>query len=732
MSRVATPTTAEVAAEKITFDVAGMTCASCAMRVEKILNRQQGVASAVVNFATQEASVTLEGPVEHEHLIAAVDRIGYGLHPHEEEHIGHGAPVWRRFLFSALVTAPLVALHFIPAIANSVGHQVAGWGSLILAAPVQFWAGWPFLQSAAKKARHFQTNMDTLIAVGTLAAFGYSAIRTLQGRFHDLYFETSAVIITLILLGKFFETRAVDRTSSAIRKLLELGAKEATLLRDDVETKVAVDDLRPEDLVLVRPGEKIPADGVVHEGSSAVDESMLTGESMPVDKTSGDEVFGATVNQHGRLVVEVTNVGGNSALSQIVRLVKDAQSSKAPVQRLADRVASIFVPVVILVAAGTFAGWIFTGNTFESALVAAIAVLIIACPCAMGLATPTAIMAGTGRGAEIGVLIRGGEVLERAGKLDLILLDKTGTLTEGNMTVADVVADTWNAEPTTEGILLARAASVEAASEHPIGRAIVAVAAERRLALSALEDFEAPSGFGVRGRIDGVDVIAGRPEFLGREGLMSCSELDDELAVKSKEGKTIVAVGWGKRVRGFIALSDRPRANSREAVERLKNLRVGVVMVTGDNRASAEKAATEMGIDDVIAGVDPKGKVEEVRKFQAEGRSVAMAGDGVNDAPALAQSDLGIATGTGTDVAIEASDITLVGDDPLGIPRAISLARRTLRTIYQNLFWAFFYNVLAIPLAALGKLSPAIAAGAMAFSSVTVVTNALRLRRVKP
>lgn len=718
--------------ERLTFDVEGMTCASCAMRVEKILSRQQGVARAAVNFAAQEATVTLEGPVPPGILMSAVEKIGYVLKPHvSEDHGVRASPALRtRLVISAALTAPLVAMHFVPWISARLGHAVSTWGSLALATPVQFWAGWPFLKSAFAKARHLTTNMDTLVAVGTLAAYGYSAFRTVRGaHFHDVYFETAAVIITLILLGKYFEARAVDRTSSAIRKLLELAAKDAAVLRDGREVRIPVEHVVAGDLVVVRPGEKIAVDGVVREGASAVDESMLTGEPVPVDKGPGDEVFGATINSQGRLIVEATKVGAESALNQIVRLVKEAQGSKAPVQRLADRVASVFVPAVIAIAAVTFAAWIVATGDGEAALVAAIAVLIIACPCAMGLATPTAIMAGTGRGAEMGVLIRGGEVLERSGKIDTIVLDKTGTITEGRMTVTEVVVDSWNSGAVDEDTVLVRAAAVEAASEHPIGRAILASAIGGGRDLPTVNGFLASSGFGVAGRIGEVEVFAGKPSFLASNGLIGCADLFEAAERLASEGKTVAAVGWEGRVRGLIALSDRPRSSAREAVAALRRSGSEVVLLTGDNVSTARQIGKEVGIDIVIAGVLPAGKVDEIRRLQDEGKMVAMVGDGVNDAPALAQADLGVAIGTGTDVAIEASDITLVGDDPMGIPRAIRLARRTLRTIYQNLFWAFVYNVAAIPLAATGKLSPSIAAGAMAFSSVTVVGNALRLRR---
>lgn len=733
MSQTTELETSRASKVRVTFDVEGMTCASCAMRVEKILGRQAGVESAVVNFAAQEALVTLEEPVAAEKLFEAVRRIGYDLKPHSEGHAaGAAATVRSRLLVSAVLTAPLVALHFVPGLSDLIGHSLTAWASLALATPVQFWAGWPFLRSAIAKARHLQTNMDTLVAVGTLAAYGYSAVQTLTGSFHDLYFETSAVIISLILLGKYLEARALDRSTSAVRRLLEMAPKHATLLVDGTETNVAVERVVSGDLIVVRPGEKISVDGIVREGASAVDESMLTGESTPADKLPGDEVFGATINHQGRLIIEATKVGASTALNQIVRLVKEAQGSKAPVQKLADRVSSVFVPLVILIAAGTFAAWLALGSSSNNALVASIAVLIIACPCAMGLATPAAIMAGTGRGAEIGVLIRGGEVLERSGSLAVVMLDKTGTLTQGKMTVSDVIADTWNAGPTDERSVVRAAAAVEAGSEHPIGRAISSAAKERGLVTSNVEGFEAASGFGVSGRVDGKVVHAGRPAFLWDRGLVGCAELDEAAKELAAEGKTVVAVGWDGRTRGVIGLWDRPRSNSRRAVELLREQGVEVVMVSGDNLESATKIGQEVGIDDVIAEVLPSGKVEEVRRRQDGGRTVAMVGDGTNDAPALAQADIGIAIGTGTDVAIEASDLTLVGDDPLGIPRAIRLARRTLRTIRQNLFWAFIYNLAAIPLAATGKLSPAVAAAAMAFSSVSVVANALRLRRFMP
>ncbi len=720
-----------VATEPVVFDVEGMTCASCAARVERVLSRQPGVAAATVNFAAREAVVSLAEPLAPQALVGAVARIGYRLHPQAEGVGGEAgaASIARRALVSGVLSAPLVLLHFVPGLAEGLGMPAAAWAGLVLATPVQFWAGWPFLASAVAKARHRQTNMDTLVAIGTLAAYGYSTWAVLGGQHHSVYFETAAVIITLVLLGRYFEARAISRTTSAIRKLAELGAREATVLRDGSEIRVGLDQVKPGDLVVVRPGEKIPVDGMVREGASSVDESMLTGESLPVDKSTGDEVFGATMNQQGRLVLEATKVGADSALAQIVALLKQAQGSKAPVQRLADRVAGIFVPAVLALAGVTFGAWLLVTGSPAAALPAAIAVLIIACPCAMGLATPTAIMAGTGRGAELGVLIRGGEVLERSGKVQVVVLDKTGTMTEGKMAVTEVVADTWNAVPTDPDTVLSRAAAVEAGSEHPIGRAIVGAAAAQGLRLPALELFEAASGFGVQGVVDGREVVVGKPQLLTQHRLMGCSELAERADRLEAQGKTVVMVGWDGRMRGLIALSDRAKPGAAEAVAELKAQGVDLVLLTGDNQRAAARVAEELGISRVIAGVLPSGKVKEIQRLQAEGKTVAMVGDGINDAPALAQADLGIAFGTGTDVAVEASDITIIGGDPRAIPRAIGLARRTLRVIYQNLFWAFSYNVAAIPLAAAGKLSPAVAAGAMALSSVSVVANALRLRR---
>ncbi len=703
------------------------------MRVEKALSKVPGVESAFVNYAGGQAVVSLREGVDEAALVGAAERAGYGMEALAPEssawgrdNDAHVRKLRTRLFVSAVLTTPLVLLHFIPLLGTSLGmdHTHMAWLGLILSTPVQFWGAWQFLRSAAQRLRHLQTNMDTLIAVGSLSAFGFSTWSLLTGG-HAVYFETAAAIITLILLGKYFEARAVGRTSGAIARLVELGAKQATRLVNGEEVTVPVERVMPGDVLVIRPGERVAVDGTVMSGASAVDESMLTGEPVPVDKTPGDEVFGGTLNQQGRLEVVANRVGAATALSQIVELVKQAQGSKAPVQRLADRVAGVFVPVVLALAVATFAGWYLSTGSIEQALITSIAVLIIACPCAMGLATPTAIMAGSGRGAEMGVLIRGGEVFERSGKLDAVILDKTGTLTEGKMTVTDIVT---GSEGVTQDAVLIRAASVESGSEHPIGRAVAAAAQERGLSLLGVEGFRSSTGFGVYGVIDGIEVVVGKALLLQERGLFRSEDLKLRARALQEQGKTVVAVGWDGEAKGLVALSDKLRPGAVQAVADLKAAGVEVAMITGDNQVAARVIGQEVGIERVIAGVLPGGKVDEIRRLQSEGKIVAMVGDGINDAPALTQADLGIAIGTGADVAIEASDITLVSPDPTRIPAAIGLARKTLRVIHQNLFWAFAYNVAAIPLAAFGKLSPSIAAGAMAFSSVSVVANALRLR----
>ncbi|MGQ0803288.1 MAG: heavy metal translocating P-type ATPase [Actinomycetota bacterium] len=709
--------------------VSGMTCGSCANRVEHALARQEGVAEAGVNFATGRARVRYDPEaVTLAELAAAVDAAGYVIAPADDRVDGaddeEEARAQRGWLRRVVVAWPLGLTVLILSLV-AMEETWARWTIAALAAPVQFVVAWPFLRVAAERARHFSANMDTLIALGTLAAFVYSTYELFGGG--DLYYDTAAIIIAFLVLGRYLEARAKGRASSAIRQLLELGAKEARVIVDGEERTVPVDEVQVGDLLRVRPGEKIPVDGEVVDGLSAVDESMLTGESVPVDKHPGDRVAGATINRQGVLTVRATAVGADTALAHIVRLVQEAQASKAPVQRLADRISGVFVPVVIAIAILTFGGWWFLAGDPSDGLVAAVAVLIIACPCALGLATPTAIMVGTGRGASMGVLIKGGEVLERSKRIDTVVFDKTGTLTRGEMTLTDVSP----APGTDERDLLARVAAVEDASEHPLGRAVVDSARDRGIAVAGIDEFEAVAGHGVRARVDGVVVHGGRRKLMAEAGLAIPGVLEDTADQLEGEGKTAIFAGWDGEARGVLGVADTLKDEAAAAVDELRVMGVGVAMITGDNRRTADAIAAQVGIDQVLAEVLPEDKVSEVRRLQGEGRVVAMVGDGVNDAPALVQADLGIAIGTGTDVAIESSDITLLADDLHGVATAIRLSRRTFRTILQNLGWAFGYNVAAIPLAALGLLNPIIAGAAMAFSSVSVVANSLRLYRFR-
>jgi cation-transporting ATPase V/Cu+-exporting ATPase len=720
--------------DAVEFRVTGMTCGSCAARVQKVLSRQEGVHLASVNLASERATVAFDpGRTSVDDLVAVVGKSGYGLTPAppqapadvleaaDEENAVQAA--WLRRL---LVAWPLGLVVFWLSMFE-MHEPWARWGALVLTIPIQFWAGWPFLQQAAVRARILQANMDTLIALGTLAAFFFSAYQVVFAHEHsDHYFDSAALIIAFLLLGRYLEARAKGRASRAIRALLELGAKEATVLVDGHEHRVPVGAVQVGDLVRVRPGEKVPVDGEVVDGASAVDESMLTGESVPVDKGPGDTVAGATINANGVLTLRATAVGGDTALAQIVRLVEEAQGTQAPVQRLADRVAAVFVPVILVLAVLTLAGWALGGNASRG-LVAAVAVLIIACPCALGLATPTAIMVGTGRGASLGILIKGGEVLERSKRIDTVVFDKTGTLTTGRMSLTDVVA----APGTTESVVLSCAAAVEDASEHPVARAVVEGARADDLPVAPASAFVSVAGKGVRATVDGTVVHVGRRQLFAEAGLDIPKKLEQAVERLEARGRTAVLVGWDGAARGVLAVADTVKNGARQAVAELQGMGIEVAMITGDNRRTAAAIAKAVGIDTVLAEVLPADKVGEVRRLQQEGRVVAMVGDGINDAPALVQADLGMAIGTGTDVAIESSDITLLSSELDGVATAVRLSRRTFRTILQNLGWAFGYNVAAVPLAMAGALNPIIAGAAMAFSSVSVVTNSLRLYRFR-
>ena len=743
--------TTHPATTTVTLDIGGMTCASCAARVTKRLNKLDGV-EASVNYATEQATITAPAGVSVADLVATVEAIGYtaavpGPAPTTSDSDDTPAddPKVRalrdRLIAAVVLGVPVLLLSMI----NTLQFENWQWLTLALAGPVVLWAGWPFHRTAWMNARHGAASMDTLISVGTLAAFGWSVYALFWGEAgtpgmkmgftltlargagrNELYLEVACAVIVFILAGRYFEGRAKRSSGAALRALLDMGAKDVAVLRDGTEVRIPIGELAVGERFVVRPGEKVATDGVVEEGSSAIDASLLTGEPVPVEVGPGDAVTGATVNAGGRLVVRATRVGADTALAQIARLVTDAQNGKAPVQRLADQISAVFVPIVIGLALGTFGFWLGTGETAAAAFTAGVAVLIIACPCALGLATPTALLVGTGRGAQLGILIKGPEVLESTRRVDTIVLDKTGTVTTGRMALVDIVTVDGN-----DRDVLRLAGALEDASEHPVAKAIATAARERVGRLPDVEGFANVEGLGVRGVVDGHAVIVGRERLLADWAMPLTPDLQAARVHAEALGHTPVFVGWDGAVRAAIIVADTIKPTSPDAITALRGLGLTPVLLTGDNARAAQAVADQVDIDIVIAEVMPADKVDVIRRLQAEGKTVAMVGDGVNDAAALAQADLGIAMGTGTDAAIEASDLTLVNGDLRVAADAIRLSRSTLRTIKTNLFWAFGYNVAAIPLAAAGLLNPLIAGASMALSSVFVVSNSLRLRRFR-
>ncbi|PFQ43637.1 copper-translocating P-type ATPase [Bacillus cereus] len=734
-----------IVSDKAEFTVSGMTCAACANRVEKRLNKLDGVNKATVNFALESATVDFNpDEINVNEMKSAITKLGYKLEvkPDEQDastdhRLQEIERQKKKFIISFILSFPLLwamVSHFsFTSFIYLPDMLMNPWVQLALATPVQFIIGGQFYVGAYKALRNKSANMDVLVALGTSAAYFYSVYLSIQSigsseHMTDLYFETSAVLITLIILGKLFEAKAKGRSSEAIKKLMGLQAKTATVVRDGTEIKILIEEVVAGDIVYVKPGEKIPVDGEIVEGKSAIDESMLTGESIPVDKSIGDVVIGSTINKNGFLKVKATKVGRDTALAQIIKVVEEAQGSKAPIQRVADQISGIFVPVVVVIAIITFAVWMIfvTPGDFGGALEKMIAVLVIACPCALGLATPTSIMAGSGRSAEYGILFKGGEHLEATHRLDTVILDKTGTVTNGKPTLTDViVADGFN-----ENELLRLVGAAERNSEHPLAEAIVEGIKEKGIDLPNSEIFEAIPGFGIE------SVVEGKQLLIGTRRLMKKFNIDIEEVSKSmeeleREGKTAMLIAIDKEYAGIVAVADTVKNTSKSAIARLKKMGLDVVMITGDNAQTAQAIAKQVGIDHVIAEVLPEGKAEEVKKLQASGKKVAMVGDGINDAPALATANIGMAIGTGTDVAMEAADITLIRGDLNSIADAIFMSKMTIRNIKQNLFWALAYNALGIPIAALGFLAPWVAGAAMAFSSVSVVLNALRLQRVK-
>jgi P-type Cu+ transporter len=736
----------DIQLEKTEFDITGMTCAACSARIEKVLNKQEGIQHATVNLALEKATIEYApGTITTDQIIKKVDSIGYGAtvknDENQEEQTDHKLQEIqkqkRKFIWSLLLSLPLLwsmVSHFeftsfipLPEILMNP------WVQMALATPVQFIIGKQFYVGAYKALKNKSANMDVLVALGTSAAYFYSVFLAYQSiglgmHMVELYFETSAILITLIILGKMFEAKAKGRSSEAIKKLMGLQAKTATVERDGNEVEIPLEDVVTGDIVYIKPGEKVPVDGEVIEGRSALDESMITGESVPVDKSIGDTLIGATMNKNGFLKMKATKVGRDTALAQIIKVVEDAQGSKAPIQRLADTISGIFVPIVVGIAVLTFLVWYIwvEPGDFAEALEKLIAVLVIACPCALGLATPTSIMAGSGRAAEFGILFKGGEHLESTYGITTVILDKTGTVTNGEPVLTDVKVESGFDEED----FLALVGAVERSSEHPLAVSIVKGIKEKGITLLGSEDFDAIPGYGVKAKVEGTEVVIGTTKLMEQVGVHIDYVLETKLALET-EGKTVMLVAINGNYAGLVAVADTIKDTSKEAIQRLKDMELEVIMITGDNQRTAEAIAKEAGIQDVIAEVLPEGKAKEVQKLQEEGKKVAMVGDGINDAPALAMADIGMAIGTGTDVAMEAADITLIRGDLNSIADAIFMSKKTIRNIKQNLFWALAYNSLGIPIAAMGFLAPWLAGAAMAFSSVSVVLNALRLQRVK-